>query len=139
MAKKRNVFFCPQHPRYKLWAGTKFLEFQNGVLKTDEAGAAVIRRHPLYGRLFTDVPPNPVLDPHPELRLADSIVLPMDSFDCPVCEETLPSQVALVMHIDQQHQGEVEDNGSGDVGAESDAEVRSEGKGGGSAWRYGAG
>jgi hypothetical protein len=133
----RHIFYCPNHPKYKLWAGTAFLEFQEGVLKTDAAGAAVIRRHPLFGRLFTETPPNPVLDPHPELRLADSIVLPMDSYDCPVCEETLPSQVALVMHIDEKHQ-EVTDNGGGSGSTERAQEIPGEGEDRGDAWRYGA-
>jgi len=139
MPKKRNVFYCQQHPRYKLWAGTRFLEFFDGCLITDAEGAAAIRRHPLFGRLFSETPPDPVIDPHPELRLADMIRLPMDTYDCPVCEETLPSRTALEMHIAETHPKVEVEHGDGSGSPQSEAEVLGEGRDRGDAWRYGAG
>jgi hypothetical protein len=123
------IFYCPQHPNYSLWAGTRFLEFKRGVLSTDEKGAAYVRKHPMYGRLFSDVPPDPVIDPHPELRLADLMVLPTETYDCPECDETLPSRMALQMHYDQKHP-ETEVNGNGErQGAIGQDEISGEGEG----------
>lgn len=123
-----TIFYCPQHPNYTLWAGTRFLEFKRGVLSTDEIGAEYIRKHPMYGRLFSDVPPDPVVDPHPELKLADLMILPSDTYDCPDCDETLPSRMALQMHMDEQHrQMEVSDSGERS-GASSEDEISGEGQ-----------
>lgn len=103
--KGKNVFYCALHPNYSLWDGTKFLQFREGVIQTDAAGAAAIRKHPMFGRLFTEKPPLPEVDRHPELKMADLITLPMDSYDCPECEETFASRMALQMHHDETHAG----------------------------------
>jgi hypothetical protein len=100
---KQYVFYCHQHPNYLLWTGSRWLEFRQGVLITDEMGAAAIKRHPMWGRLFTDIPPDPIADPHPELRLADTMILPMDTFDCPQCDQVFPSRHQMEMHRRDQH------------------------------------
>jgi C2H2-type zinc finger protein/C2H2 type zinc finger protein len=100
---KTHKFYCTQYQNYQLWSGTRFLEFRGGVLETDDLGAAVIRRHPMYGRLFTDTPPLSAINKHPELRLADAMILPMDSYDCQECDQTFPSRMALQIHLDEAH------------------------------------
>lgn len=101
-----TVFYSTQHKSYLLWTGSRFLEFREGVLSTDEMGAEAIRRHPMYGRWFTETPPLPSINLHPELDLAGTMVLPTESYDCPECDETLPSRMALQMHIEEKHRDE---------------------------------
>jgi hypothetical protein len=48
-------FRCKQDS-YTLFCGSRLLQFTGGLLTTNEAGAAAIRAHPMYGRLFVEVP-----------------------------------------------------------------------------------
>jgi hypothetical protein len=123
---KEHVFYCYQHRNYQLWTGKKWLEFRHGMVITDDSGAAAIKRHPMWGRLFTDIPPDPVVEPHPELRLLDTMILPMDTFDCPECDQVFPSRHQMEMHRRDQHATEEVDDGERSR-AEREEEVSSEG------------
>jgi hypothetical protein len=120
------IFYCPQHPNYMLWTGTRWLEFRSGVLSTDDAGAASLRRHPLYGRLFSDIPPEPVIDPHPELRLAGMLTMSEETYDCDICSETFPSRMQLTLHCEKVHKEDGHGERQGPIG---EGEVQREGQG----------
>lgn len=127
MKKKRgHVFYCSQFPEYMLWTGSRFLEFHQGCLVTDEMGATAIKQHPMWGRLFTDVPPDPINDPHPELRLADRMMLPTDTYDCPECSEVFSSQYLMNKHRLEAHHMEADDGER--QGSSGEDEVRGEGQ-----------
>ena len=58
--------YCQRYPQYTIWNRDIKYQFRDGVLDTDEAGAAFIRSRPQWGWLFTDAPvpggpPNPHL------------------------------------------------------------------------------
>jgi hypothetical protein len=81
-------FRCTQDS-YTLFSGSRLLQFTGGVLTTDEAGAAAIRRHPMYGRLFTEIP-----DPPPASTPVTT---------CANCGAAFPDERSLRTHLQTSH------------------------------------
>lgn len=102
-------FVCNTWPAYRIILAreNRILQFQDGVLDTDEAGAAVIRAHELYraGRFRDGDPEAPAHGPMPEgAPHAIPNAVPSSPY-CGICDQMFNRMQDLKAHNTRKHGG----------------------------------